>query len=135
MRIRPHHLLCLQTWAGRGYSEAFTENMNRIAAKLREHPEEPVTLAAGADDICAGCPNLLADGRCRSEEKVHSYDAAVRFLLENAATDQPVNRNDLPPRPYRELDLQVRASFGISPVPGICGDCEWYDLCREVAGK
>ncbi len=135
MRIRPHHLLCLQTWVGRGYSEAFTENMNRIAAKLRKHPEEMVILSAGADDICAACPNLLADGRCRSEEKVRRFDAKVRILLEKDALNQTGRGDNLEGETYAALHSRIRESGGVSPHPDICGDCDWYGLCEEVGEK
>lgn len=34
VRLRPHHLLCMQTFVGNGYSEAFVENMKQVLARL-----------------------------------------------------------------------------------------------------
>ena len=34
VRLRPHHLLCLLSYIGRGYSPAFSANMTRVARRL-----------------------------------------------------------------------------------------------------
>ncbi len=39
VRLRTHHLLCLLTYVGRGYSPAFVENMDQVAARLSEGRE------------------------------------------------------------------------------------------------
>ena len=51
VRLRPHHLLCVLTHVGRGYSPAFTANMSKIAQRLGAG--EDIELVARPDDICA----------------------------------------------------------------------------------
>ncbi|MDB6454249.1 DUF1284 domain-containing protein [Falsirhodobacter sp. 20TX0035] len=51
IRLRPHHLLCLLTYVGRGYTPAFVENYDCIAARLSGG--EDILVVAGPDDICA----------------------------------------------------------------------------------
>ena len=56
IRLRPHHLLCLLTYVGKGYGEAFTRNYDGIAQRLSAG--EPILVVEGPDEICAP---LLAD--------------------------------------------------------------------------
>lgn len=67
MRLRPHHLLCVQGYRGKGYDAAFCANMARIARALDRDPTLPVIVTEGPDDICAACPHLK-DGRCTWQE-------------------------------------------------------------------
>ncbi len=43
VRLRPYHLLCLQTYVGKGYTAEFVENCDRIAVRLpfgrQRHPD------------------------------------------------------------------------------------------------
>ena len=38
LHLRPHHLLCLQTFVGRGYSEEFVEHMTLVKKQLATDP-------------------------------------------------------------------------------------------------
>ncbi len=58
VRLRAHHLLCMLTYVGKGYSPAFVENYEVIAARLSAGEE--IELVAGPDDICGP---LTADQR------------------------------------------------------------------------
>ena len=51
LHLRPHHLLCLQTFVGRGYSEEFVEHMTLVKRQLADDPGTPITLVHGADDL------------------------------------------------------------------------------------
>jgi hypothetical protein len=57
VRLRAHHLLCLLTYVGKGYTPAFTANYDVVVARL--NAGEDVHLVEGPDDICAP---MLADG-------------------------------------------------------------------------
>ena len=48
LHLRPHHLLCLQTFIGRGYSEEFIEHMTLVKKQLTTNPRTPITLVSGA---------------------------------------------------------------------------------------
>src|SRR4051794_14584578 len=51
VRLRPHHLLCLLTYVGEGYSPDFVDNLDYVSRKLLQG--EDVLLVDGPDDICA----------------------------------------------------------------------------------
>jgi len=50
VRLRSHHLLCLLTYVGKGYSAAFIANYDAIAKRLGRG--EDVLIVSGPDDIC-----------------------------------------------------------------------------------
>ena len=67
LHLRPHHLLCLQTFVGRGYSEEFVSQMTLVKKSLTSNPTLTIELTDGADDLCCHCPNCV-DGVCTSDK-------------------------------------------------------------------
>lgn len=51
VKLRGHHLLCILTFVGHGYSRAFSDNYKAVVQRL--NAGEPVVLVDGPDDICA----------------------------------------------------------------------------------
>lgn len=105
IRLRPHHLLCIRGFRGKGYSEAFIRNMSEIVANLNEAAGQTdateyredygltsnpacrgdsslnVMIVFGADDICRCCPHLTDEGVCDQDEKVSAYDRRAAEVL------------------------------------------------------
>jgi hypothetical protein len=101
VRLRGHHLLCLLTFVGKGYTPAFTANYRRIVARLNEGAA--VELVDGPDDICA--PML-------AEAEHHASTPASR-----SAT-----RRRWPMSPRCSTDRSSRAD-GSSSMPGCSPRC------------
>lgn len=127
IRLRVHHLLCLLTYVGKGYTPAFTANYDGIAERLSRG--EDILLVAGPDDICAP---LLGE----PEPHCLRESAAERDRL--AAADV----EDLLARPIRtgtRLDLdaailaRMRQAFSAGLVRKACQGCEWAGLCSAIA--
>ena len=121
MRIRPHHLLCMGNYIGKGYSREFEINMSRVIAELKNR--SVLTPVEGADDICAACP-FDRRGVCETEEKVRRYDREVadRLGLVYGAEYE-----------YEELARRVADEIYMTgDLTSICGDCEWHSLCLDV---
>lgn len=119
--IRPHHLLCLSFFEGKGYSPAFVEH---TAALLRDLQRGGfATITEGADAVCRHCPHNQ-NGVCRTQDKVRRYDHAV------------LTRCELRPgQTYPWAELTRRAADAIirpGQLPAICGDCEWHALCGRT---
>ena len=123
MKLRPHHLLCLQKYTGKGYDEAFTAHMNGLWGRLAAHPEEEVQLTEGADDVCAACPHN-AGGRCDSQEKVTRMDRGVL-----AALDLSYGQRDSWGALARRAAERVLST---EEFERICADCQWIELCRNT---
>ncbi len=127
IRLRAHHLLCLLTYVGKGYSPAFTANYDGIAERLSRG--EDILIVSGPDDVCA--PLLdEPEPHCLRESAVERDRLAAADVEELLA------------RPIRidaRLDLdaailaRMRQAFSAGPVRKACGGCEWNELCSTVA--
>ncbi|MCX8292996.1 DUF1284 domain-containing protein [Phyllobacterium sp. 0TCS1.6A] len=127
VRLRPHHLLCMLTYVGKGYSEAFVDNYDRIIARLSAG--EDVLICEGPDDVCG--PLLVsADAHCRRESVTVRDRNALREV--GLLQGRPLAVGDT-----MRLDAGLLAAFRDAFAKGAtrsaCGGCEWADLCSRVA--
>ena len=126
--LRPHHLLCLLTYVGKGYSPAFTENYDAIALRLTQG--EGVVLVAGPDDICQ--PLLgEAEPHCHRDSVVERDRLATRDL--EALLGRPLKAGAELSLPPHLLD-RMREAFARGETREACLGCEWHSLCTGIAG-
>ncbi|MCR4269125.1 DUF1284 domain-containing protein [Nitratireductor sp. ZSWI3] len=127
IRLRAHHLLCMLTYAGRGYSPAFTANYDRLAARIAAG--EDLLLVQGPDDICrpllAGqAPHCLRRGP--AERDAAAATALARLL------DRPIAPG-IRLVPDDALLERLRAAFAKGSTRKACLGCEWSDFCSSIA--
>ena len=140
VRLRPHHLLCLQNFRGNGYSPAFIEKMTKVSGLLglRSVSSEASTekqdsgpgkslsdvccilLTEGSDDLCLCCPNCLED-QC-SSDKPALFD---QLVLQASGYK------------YGQLltgGLETAGFPLMSPelLKACCPGCQWFSLCMEI---
>ena len=118
IKLRAHHGLCLYFYHGKGYSNEFVKNMNKIKEDLEKDPL--ITIINSCDDICARCPNNL-NNKCSSLEKVNRYDSKV--LNECKIEPNSVMRYSR----FNKLVCDNILEEGKRE--NICGDCEWSQIC------
>nr|WP_256478473.1 DUF1284 domain-containing protein [Notoacmeibacter sp. MSK16QG-6] len=120
-------MLCILTFAGRGYSPAFTENLAMIAGRLSAGEE--IEIVEGPDDICA--PLLTDDnphchlGRVSERDRAAANDVG-RFLK------RPIRPGDR----FLLSDMRIphlRAVFASGDIRSGCQGCEWEDFCTNIA--
>lgn len=127
VRLRAHHLLCMLTYVGKGYSPAFVENYEVIAARLSAGEE--IELVAGPDDIC---------GPLTADPDAHCHGASV-IERDRAAADAVacLVGSPLAPGarivPNAALLTRLRKAFAIGEIRTACSGCEWSGLCDSVA--
>ncbi len=127
VRLRAHHLLCLLTYMGRGYTPAFTTNYDALAKRIRDG--EGIRIVAGPDDICAP---LLDDpqAHCRRQSAVRrdraAAQAVTRLLSRPVETDQPFVMD-------AATVARLRAAFADGSIRAACVGCEWASLCSAIA--
>ncbi|KPB01358.1 DUF1284 domain-containing protein [Ahrensia marina] len=129
VRLRPHHLLCLLTYVGKGYSAEFIANYDRIAARLSDG--EDIEIVAGPDDICA--PLLDdAEAHCWRDSITIRDKAAAAALTEKLQTSIDAGlRLSLSQSTLNKM----RKSFAAGSIRQACTRCEWHDLCTDVAAS
>lgn len=122
LHLRPHHGLCMANFVGRGYDEAFTQNMKKVAASLAKEPGQTVLLAEGEDVLCGKCPHN--QGRCVTAEKVRRLDAASLAACGLSAGQEIA---------WDEFQRLVREQvFEKGRFDEICRPCKWYDFCSGI---
>ena len=126
LRLRPHHLLCVLTYRGEGYSPAFIENFDAIARRIGQG--EAVEIVFGPDDICA--PLLNGDDHHCTGESVSRRDAL--------AAEELNNRLELDIAALKTVDLaahlyRLREAFAEGEIRSACLGCDWQALCTGVA--
>lgn len=124
IKLRPHHILCIQNYKGKGYSLEFTENMDKIVGKLKNNSREKIKITFSTDDVCDKCPNKQGEDLCISNYKVKLIDNRVIKYLD---LKEDVYKYDYLVELLKEII--DKESFG-----DICGQCEWYKkgICKEI---
>lgn len=75
IKLRGHHLLCLQFFEGRGYDKKFIENLKNILKRLNRG--EKIKIVKGKDDICSACSYSSNNERCRLYKRIEEKDKIV----------------------------------------------------------
>ena len=129
VRLRPHHLLCLLTYVGKGYTPAFVVNYDRIANRLSAG--EDIEIVAGPDDVCA--PLLsLPQQHCWNDSVTERDRLAARDVGELLQRDAPITVGT---RLLLDADViaQMRQGFASSAIRQACAGCEWSEFCTAIA--
>ena len=116
--------MCLAYFEGKGYSDDFTENMQKMLEFLEK--DAMVELTVAGDKICSVCPNLEA-GICVSAELVKSYDNKVLKLCGLKAGEQISFRKFVDCVQEKILDSGKREE--------ICGGCQWNEICSRKESR
>lgn len=113
--LRPHHLMCTQSYEGRGYSPEFVKNMDKVTYELRQSRSPKIKITFQPDILCSQCPNLR-ENECASGDHVLSFDEKVihYFHIEEKEYD------------YKKLIQRMRENSSPEIVNDICGTCSWY---------
>ncbi|MCM1087920.1 MAG: DUF1284 domain-containing protein [Muribaculaceae bacterium] len=124
MRLRVHHLFCSALFVGKGYSEEFCVNMQKVVqwlwkADYEENEKRLVGLVLEPDSICAVCPNQRGTGCILDDNHVVSKDAKLAQAL-GLAIDQTYSVSDLLQQVAQKLTKEI---FETS-----CNQCEWYQM-------
>lgn len=136
IRLRPHHLLCLLTYAGKGYSPAFVANFDALAARLAQEPQW-IEVVCGPDAICQ--PLLASEDHHCTGASVAERDRLAAEDLSSllGQTIAPGTRFALTPARIE----QMRAAFaqegsgGKGGIRRACSGCQWHGLCDQIAAQ
>ncbi|MEB3299340.1 MAG: DUF1284 domain-containing protein [Candidatus Sericytochromatia bacterium] len=122
--LRAHHVMCVATFAGKGYSAGFVREMTRVWQRIREGGMPEIRVTAHADAVCGACPHL------RHPDEVTS----CRFHESTSGRD----RRMLKAMGWLEGD-RIDLAAGLARVHGehadlmeqVCVGCEWVPICRQ----
>lgn len=124
MRIRAHHLLCMQGFQGYGYSEDFSKNMAEIVKTLKNSPKYKIEIITGSDVICACCPyniNEICQVNQGSHEEIMEMDIKIlkKLRISEGSIFEAGEVFDI-------TNKKLKTYFDMKE---ICGDCKWSEKC------
>jgi uncharacterized protein len=125
--IRPHHLLCLLTYLGKGYTQEFVSNYNGIVVRL--NAGEEIEIISGPDEICQPMLSEL-DCHCHNES-VRDRDLIALSEI-GMALGVTYNTDDRFVV-SRQMLSALRTAFAAGTIRTACDGCEWHDLCTGIA--
>lgn len=124
IKLRGHHLICLNFFTGEGYNLEFIENLSEIL--IRAQSGEELEVCSGADDVCKMCP-FLKDRRCRydkyAENEIQKMDRDATDLL-NIEPGMKVTWSDIQ-ESVRVIFKKWSADY--------CKSCNWKKVCEKTA--
>ena len=115
------------TYVGKGYSQAFTDNYDRIIARLGRGEE--ILLGEGPDEICR--PLLETDEpHCRNSSVTERDAQALHDV--GQLLGRRLQFGDRLTLGYPVLE-NLRHAFVSGMTRTACSGCEWFDLCTAVS--
>ena len=130
LRIRGHHLLCMQGFQGYGYNHDFAVHMQEVVDFIMKKPSCDLELIAECDELCSQCPNR--DGKIcskdpRAEENIQRMDLLV---LEKLGIPEGSKIQ------ARKILEHVNNVFKTRKnAMEVCRNCLWLDQCLWFMGK
>ncbi|MEW5705528.1 MAG: DUF1284 domain-containing protein [Actinomycetota bacterium] len=122
--LRAHHLICINTFSGLGYSDAFINNMARIVEALNS-PSQPLRIIDRLDDICAFCCHSNGRQCLKNGKLVLEMDNKVKEILQiDLSADKIYTAGFL----NKKVERAMKKGFFCK----VCKDCEWFTICRQL---
>lgn len=123
LKIRAHHLCCIQGFQGYGYSPAFVANMRAVISDIKAFPSKLLNLVSECDAICISCPS---ERECTAQKSVLSHrirnmDLVVMEKLK--IEEGTVMEAD---EAFRLINSKLNNA---SDIEDICGTCKWRQKC------
>lgn len=123
LKIRAHHLCCIQGFQGYGYSPVFVANLRAVISDIKAFPSRPLELVSECDVICASCPSKK---ECIAQEsivsrRIRNMDLVVMEKLK--IKEGTVMEAD---KAFRLINSQLANA---SDIEEVCGTCKWRHKC------
>ena len=128
IKLRAHHLLCILTHIGKGYTDEFVRNFERIVERL--NAGTAVELVDGLDDICAAIHGCKEGEHC---ERASPGERDRKALVDiNAALNIPLSVGTQIVL-TKDMVSRLRQLFTAGSIRNACPGCDWHDLCSGIA--
>ena len=122
--LRIHHVICMQSFIGKGYSEKFVSNFDSILQYIQiNHNKKVISLVNYCDDICKYCPNKLNNNKCINEEFINNLDYSYKIIC---------NFDYSAKYSLDEINNIIKNTLTINKFKETCNKCKWYGICSRL---
>lgn len=129
MKIRAHHLLCMQGFQGHGYSEEFSQNMSKIIQNLKSNQDQQIEIIADLDVICKCCPHKK-NKLCKNFISNWMIKRVDKKVIQKLKIDYSTEIS------FKELISITNHVFkSQKDLNGICSNCRWKEKCLWYLSK
>ena len=123
MKIRAHHLLCMQGFQVYGYSEDFSENMAKIINRLNSNPEQGIEITTECDTICSCCPHNKKE-KCKNLIVSWMIKRVDKKVLKKIGLEAGISTS------AETIFSLINEKFKTyEDVQEICRNCSWRKKC------
>lgn len=122
LKIRAHHLCCIQGFQGYGYSPAFVANMMAVISDIDAFPSRPIKLVSECDAICISCPGKK---ECSAQQSVLTH----RIRNMDLVVMEKLNIKEGTVMSADEAFRLVSSLNNASDIEDVCGACKWRQKC------
>jgi hypothetical protein len=123
LKIRAHHLCCIQGFQGYGYSPTFVANMRTVISDIKTSPSRPIELVAECDVICISCPSKR---ECSTQKSVHSHTIRNMDLV---VMDKLKIEEGTVMEAEEAFRLVNSKLNNASDIEDVCETCKWKHKC------
>ena len=129
MKIRAHHLLCMQGFQGYGYTKEFRQNMSEIIENLKSNREQIIEITDELDEICKCCPHKK-NKICKNVISNWMIKRVDKKVIQKLKIDYNTEIS------FREIISTTNLIFkSHNDVKGICSNCRWKEKCLWYLSK
>ncbi len=123
IRIRAHHLLCMQGFQGYGYNKDFERHMGMIITLLNSNPSTEIQIVTKTDEICSHCPYKCKSSCNRDQNSHFGIEKLDNFVIKKAL----LKENHV----YQIVEALRLVSNNIDQdsLMEICDQCGWKNKC------
>ena len=120
--LRPHHLICMQGFVGKGYSEDFTKHFGELIDRIK-NGEAIIQVTHQLDHVCSHCPERC-HGVCGHDEMVLALDRGYEEVL-------GLKGNEI--FTWEALLELIQSHVKIDDFHRICATCSWkqFGYCEK----
>ena len=136
VKLRGHHLLCMLSYRGEGYTPAFIENFDAIINQINNGAA--IEIVSGADDICAalrqGGDTSCAHAKVCRKESVKTHDRVALKDVARALKKRSLQAGNM--LKISKGDIRhLRHLFVRGAIRAACTTCPWRDFCSQIAAE
>ena len=128
LQFRPHHFMCTLAFQGKGYSNFFIKNYQKIADQLNTDPNCLIQVIQKTDDVCKACPHQIKKSLCTKQSFVENLDKAHQKIL-GFQENQSIS--------WKDAKETIKTRMTVQKFHVVCAGCEWkaYGICEEALKK